>query len=107
MMPTFQRRYSAIRCGIGGVFVQNKTTSIDIAYLAGVSQPTVSRALRGSPMVSENTRRRIELIAQQLNYKVDKNASNLRCQRSNTLALLLFEDPTPDDSLINPFFLSL
>ena len=75
--------------------MQGKPTSIDIAYLAGVSQPTVSRALRGSPMVSEETRRRIETIAQQLNYKVDKNASNLRCQHSNTLALLLFEDPTP------------
>ena len=70
--------------------MQGKPTSIDIAYLAGVSQPTVSRALRGSPMVSEETRRRIETIAQQLNYKVDKNASNLRCQHSNTLALLLF-----------------
>jgi len=87
--------------------MQNKATSIDIAYLAGVSQPTVSRALRGSPMVSKETRERIETIAQQLNYKVDKNASNLRCQHSNTLALLLFEDPTPDDSLINPFFLSM
>jgi DNA-binding LacI/PurR family transcriptional regulator len=84
-----------------------KATSHDIAYLAGVSQPTVSRALRGSPMVSEETRRRIETIAQQLNYKVDKNASSLRTQHSNTLALLLFEDPTPDDSLINPFFLSM
>ena len=87
--------------------MQGKATSIDIAFLAGVSQPTVSRALRGSPMVSEETRRRIETIAQQLNYKVDKNASNLRFQHSNTLALLLFEDPTPDDSLINPFFLSM
>jgi DNA-binding LacI/PurR family transcriptional regulator len=87
--------------------MQGKATSMDIAYLAGVSQPTVSRALRGSPMVSVETRRRIEMIARQLNYKVDKNASNLRCQHSNTLALLLFEDPTPDDSLINPFFLSM
>lgn len=65
--------------------MQSKTTSIDIAYLAGVSQPTVSRALRGSPMVSENTRRRIEQIAQQLNYKVDKNASNLRCHQRPTI----------------------
>jgi DNA-binding LacI/PurR family transcriptional regulator len=87
--------------------IKGKATSLDIAHLAGVSQPTVSRALRGSPMVSEETRRRIETIAQQLNYKVDKNASNLRCQHSNTLALLLFEDPTPDDSLINPFFLAM
>jgi len=84
-----------------------KPTSFDIAYLAGVSQPTVSRALRGSPVVSLETRRRIEAIAQQLHYKVDKNASNLRFQRSHTLALLLFEDPTPDDSLINPFFLAM
>ena len=87
--------------------MQSKPTSFDIAYLAGVSQPTVSRALRGSPMVSAETRKRIELIAQQLNYKVDKNASNLRFQHSNTLALLLFEDPTPDESQINPFFLTM
>jgi DNA-binding LacI/PurR family transcriptional regulator len=87
--------------------MQSKPTSFDIAYLAGVSQPTVSRALRGSPMVSLATRQRIEAIAQQLNYKVDKNASNLRFQHSNTVALLLFEDPTPDDSLINPFFVTM
>jgi DNA-binding LacI/PurR family transcriptional regulator len=87
--------------------MQSKPTSFDIAYLAGVSQPTVSRALRGSPSVSPETRKRIETIAAQLNYKVDKNASNLRFQHSNTLALLLFEDPTPDDSLINPFFLAM
>ena len=83
-----------------------KATSFDIAYRAGVSQPTVSRALRGSPQVSEATRQRVLAVARQLNYQVDKNASNLRRQRSSTLALLIFEDPTPDDSAINPFFLS-
>lgn len=87
--------------------MSDRPTSFDIAYRAGVSQPTVSRALRGDPTVSGETRKRIEAIAQQLNYKVDKNASNLRRQHSNTLALLFFEDPTPDDSLINPFFLSM
>jgi len=87
--------------------MHDKPTSFDIAYLAGVSQPTVSRALRGSPAVSLETRKRIEEIARQLNYRVDKNASNLRSQHSNTLALLLFEDPTPDESQINPFFLSM
>lgn len=87
--------------------VSRKATSFDIAQAAGVSQPTVSRALRGSPSVSEETRKRIEAIAHQLHYKVDKNASNLRSQHSNTLALLFFEDPSPDDSQINPFFLSM
>lgn len=84
-----------------------KATSIDIAQLAGVSQATVSRALCGSPLVSVETRRRVQAIAAQLNYKVDKNASNLRKMHSGTLALLLFEDPTVDESHINPFFLSM
>jgi DNA-binding LacI/PurR family transcriptional regulator len=87
--------------------MKGKATSFDIAYLAGVSQPTVSRALRGSPTVNEATRKRILQIASELHYTVDKNASNLRCQQSGTLALLFFEDPTLDDSLINPFFLSM
>ncbi|MBA4047766.1 MAG: LacI family transcriptional regulator [Sphingomonas sp.] len=84
-----------------------KPTSFDIAQLAGVSQPTVSRALSGAASVSEATRKRIEAIARQLNYTVDKHASSLRRRQSNTLALLFFEDPTPDQSLINPFFLSM
>jgi DNA-binding LacI/PurR family transcriptional regulator len=85
----------------------DRPTSFDIAYRAGVSQSTVSRALRGDPNVSEDTRRRIEAIARELKYKVDKNASNLRSQHSNTIAVLFFEDPSPDPSLINPFFLAM
>mgnify|MGYP000011715995 FL=1 len=85
----------------------SKATSFDIAYRAGVSQSTVSRALRNSPLVNEETRLKVQAIAHELNYKVDKNASSLRTQQSDTIALLLFEDPTNDDSLINPFFLSM
>ena len=84
-----------------------KTTSFDIAYRAGVSQATVSRALRDSPLVNPETRKKIKRIAHELNYQVDLAASRLRSQHSSTLALLLFEDPTTDDSQINPFFLSM
>ncbi len=87
--------------------MKGKPTSFDIAYRAGVSQSTVSRALRGSSLVSAETRSRIQAIAKELNYKVDKNASNLRRQHSVTLALLLFEDATSDAALVNPFFLSM
>jgi DNA-binding LacI/PurR family transcriptional regulator len=87
--------------------MRDKATSFDIAHRAGVSQSTVSRALRDSPLVNKETRDKIQAIAAELKYKVDKNASNLRRQHSLTLALLLFEDPTSDDSLINPFFLSM
>jgi DNA-binding LacI/PurR family transcriptional regulator len=71
----------------------NRPTSFDIAYRAGVSQPTVSRALRGSRSVSAETRARIEAIARELNYTVDKNASSLRSQRANTIALLFLKSP--------------
>ena len=85
---------------------QRRPTSFDIAALAGVSQPTVSRALTGNPSVSEATRQRVLEAAGKLNYKVDKNASGLRRQQSKTLALLYFEE-LPDHSEINPFYLSL
>jgi DNA-binding LacI/PurR family transcriptional regulator len=85
---------------------QRRPTSFDIAALAGVSQPTVSRALSGNPSVSEATRARVLAAAEQLNYKVDKNASGLRRQHSRTLALLFFEE-WPEGALINPFYLSL
>ena len=84
-----------------------KSTSLDVAHIAGVSQSTVSRALSDSPLVNRETRERIKSIARELNYKVDKNASNLRRQKSTTLALLLFEDKTSDGSNINPFFLAM
>jgi DNA-binding LacI/PurR family transcriptional regulator len=86
--------------------MQRRPTSFDIAALAGVSQPTVSRALNNSPSVSAETRARVLAAAEQLNYKVDKNASGLRRSRSRTLALL-FEEATADDNLINPFYLSM
>lgn len=86
---------------------QRRPTSFDIAALAGVSQPTVSRALSGNPAVSAATRARVLAAAEQLHYKVDKNASGLRRQQAMTIALLFFEDPTPDDTLINPFYLSM
>ena len=84
-----------------------KPTSFDIAFHAGVSQATVSRALRDSPLVNKETKKKIQEIARKLNYQVDQHAAALRSQRSHTLALLLFEDPTSDDSQINPFFLSM
>ncbi|MES2858038.1 MAG: LacI family DNA-binding transcriptional regulator [Pseudomonadota bacterium] len=86
---------------------KTKATSMDIAHRAGVSQATVSRVLRGSPLVNAETRKRVEEAVRELNYKVDRHASSLRTQRAGTLALLLFEDPTPDDSHINPFFLAM
>jgi DNA-binding LacI/PurR family transcriptional regulator len=84
-----------------------KPTSFDIAQRAGVSQPTVSRALRGASLGQRGDAAADQAIAAQLSYAVDRNASRLRSRTTNTLALLFFEDPTTDGTLINPFFLSM
>lgn len=84
-----------------------RVTSFEIAQLVGVSQPTVSRALRGDKSVSEETRQRVVDVARQLNYKIDMNASRLRTQRTHTLALVIICRPGEDRANINPFYLSL
>lgn len=86
---------------------EDKPTSFDIAYRAGVSQSTVSRALRDSPLVNLETRLKVQQIAREMNYKVDKHASSLRTQQTKTIALLLCEHHETGQSLINPFFLSM
>ena len=82
-------------------------TSRDIAEIAGVSQATVSRALRNSPLVREETREKIQRIARDLNYFVNRNAAGLRTHQSNTIALLLFDETEGRHAVINPFFLSM
>ncbi len=82
-------------------------TSRDIADLAGVSQATVSRALRNSPLVREETRERVQQIAHDLNYFVNRNAAGLRTHQSNTLALLLFDETDGTDKRMNLFFWSM
>lgn len=82
-------------------------TSRDIAELAGVSQATVSRALRNSPLVKQETRERVQQIARELNYFVNHNAAGLRTHQSNTIALLLFDESDGTDTAMNLFLLSM
>lgn len=82
-------------------------TSRDIADIAGVSQATVSRALRNSPLVRPETRERVQQIARELNYFVNRNAAGLRTHQSNTIALLLFDETDGTDKKSNMFFWSM
>ena len=84
----------------------NRVTAGEVAELAGVSQSTVSRALRGSPLVNSKTRERVIRVANERNYKVNTSASRLRSKQSRTLALLVHDD-SDMGSDINPFFLSM
>jgi LacI family transcriptional regulator len=64
-------------------------TSHDVARLAGVSQPTVSRALRDSPKVSEATRLRVREAASALGYVPSETGRALSSGRTRRIGLLL------------------
>ncbi len=64
-------------------------TSHDVARLAGVSQPTVSRALRDNPKVSEQTKRRVRDAARALGYVPSETGRALSSGRTRRIGLLL------------------
>ncbi|MFB4164011.1 LacI family DNA-binding transcriptional regulator [Alteribacillus sp. JSM 102045] len=67
------------------------TTIKDIAKEAGVSVTTVSRALNGYYDVNENTRKKIQQIAAELNYSPNSVARSLVTSKTKTIGLLVSE----------------
>jgi LacI family transcriptional regulator, repressor for deo operon, udp, cdd, tsx, nupC, and nupG len=67
----------------------------DIARMAGVDISTVSRALTGSPRVTEETRARIEEIVRDTGYVVNKTARTLRDGRANQVLVLVPDISAP------------
>jgi LacI family transcriptional regulator len=61
----------------------------DLAQVAGVSEPTVSRSLRDDPQISERTRAFVRQIAEQLGYVPNAAARNLALRRSQTVGLMV------------------
>ena len=86
---------------------EGRITAHQIAAMLGVSQPTVSRALRGDKKVNEDTRARIVALAAELNYSVDHNALRLRTQQTYSIALVILCRKGENKANINPFYLSL
>ncbi len=54
-----------------------KVTIYDVAQLAGVSIKTVSRVTNGEPNVRDETRRRVRMAIDQLDYQPDERARQL------------------------------
>jgi DNA-binding LacI/PurR family transcriptional regulator len=82
-------------------------TMEDLAELAGVSKITVSRALRGSPLVTPETREKIQQLADQQGYRLNLSARNLRTGRSHSVAVLVEMTPAPDRPMSGPYPLEL
>lgn len=75
--------------------MKHRVSIKDIAEVAGVSAPTVSRALQGNGRMSETTRHHILTVAQQLGYTPSLVARGLVTQRSHCIGLVVttFADP--------------
>lgn len=72
-------------------------TSRDVAKLAGVSQPTVSRALRGDPKVSDRTRKVVLDAAEALGYVPSEAGRSLVTRQSRRIGVVVSD-------LTNPFY---
>ena len=81
--------YNATGC-IKQAIMKKKTVHniSDIAKLAGVSKSTVSRALNNSPLIGQETRERIQSLAQKYNFKINVPARRLSLKQSNTIAFV-------------------
>jgi transcriptional regulator with XRE-family HTH domain len=64
----------------------------DVAKQAGVSHSTVSRALHGSSLLSEETVERIRQIAVEMGYFPSAAARSLKTNRSHALGVIVSVD---------------
>jgi DNA-binding LacI/PurR family transcriptional regulator len=72
-------------------------TIIDVAARAGVSKSSVSRVLRGSPLVSEEARAAVLRAIDELGYRPNAAARTLVGRQSHAIGVLVSD-------LYNPFF---
>jgi LacI family transcriptional regulator, galactose operon repressor len=70
----------------GGV---NRPTLKTIAFMTGLGVTTVSRALKDAPEIGEATRRRVQLVAQQVGYRPNRAGVRLRTGKTNVISLVL------------------
>ena len=82
-------------------------TMDDIARLAKVSKPTVSRALSDSPLVNLATKQHVLAVAKAHGYAVNRNARNLRNKRTNTIAVSLDFLSHNNNHISDPFIFDL
>lgn len=77
-------------------------TSHDVARLAGVSQPTVSRALRGDTRVSDSTRAKVVRAADVLGYVPSQLGRSLSTRSTRQVAMVADLDNPLYPMLVGP-----
>ncbi|MBD0368501.1 MAG: LacI family DNA-binding transcriptional regulator [Flavisolibacter sp.] len=78
--------------------MQKDVTIYDLARQLNISSATVSRALKDDPVVSKSTKKKVFDLAEQVGYRTNHFARNLRNQRTHTIGVII--------PRINSFFMS-
>ncbi|HSV11965.1 MAG TPA: LacI family DNA-binding transcriptional regulator [Hanamia sp.] len=79
--------------------IQDKEVTIyDIASALNISVATVSRGLKNDPVVNKRTKKKIFDLAEQMGYRSNHFARNLRIQHTNTIGFLV---PKLNSNFIN------
>lgn len=68
---------------------EKEITIYDIANKLNISVATVSRALKDDPVVSKKTKKRIAELAEEMGYRSNHFARNLRSQTTNTIGVIV------------------
>src|SRR4029078_13541137 len=63
-----------------------------IAFMTGLGVTTVSRAPKDAPEIGEATRKRGQLVAQQVGYRPNRAGVRLRTGKTNVISLVLDTD---------------
>jgi DNA-binding LacI/PurR family transcriptional regulator len=80
---------------LGNRFLNNGLTISDVARRASVSPATVSRVLNGDPRVGEDYRARVVRAVEELDYRPNVLARNLRRQRTATIGVVVPDIENP------------
>ena len=68
---------------------EKEITIYDLAKKLNISIATVSRALKDDPVVSKKTKKKIADLAQEMGYRSNNFARNLRNQKTNTIGVIV------------------
>ena len=68
---------------------EKEITIYDIASKLNISIATVSRALKDDPVVNKKTRKKVFKTAEEMSYRSNYFAKNLRSQKTNTIGVIV------------------
>src|SRR5260221_2026299 len=73
------------------MFQKKEVTIYDLADKLNISVATVSRGLKDDPVVNKKTKKRIFELAEEMGYRSNHFARNLRNQQTHTIGIIIHE----------------